>query len=146
MLGKIFEEKLADYVAMDVKGPFNLYRRLTGVERVDERDDLLKGMSIVNKFPGYEYRTTMVPLADDAGIRWLSAEEIGETAKMIYDHTGVNEHIHYIQPFVARSRDEMLDERFCKENLLQEFHETPRNLLEEALKQAQKYLPDARLR
>ena len=110
VLQEILNEKLADYVAMDVKGPLHLYKNIAGVERIDERDDLIKPLAIVSHFPGYEFRTTVVPiirpvLAQDCRLRkeddisFMTPDEMGETAKMIYDYTQNDSHKYFLQPF-----------------------------------------------
>jgi len=145
MLQEILERELADYVAMDIKGPFMLYRRLTGSE-IDERDDFLKGIATVQKFPDYEYRHTCVPLIEGDRIRWLSQQEIEVMAKYVVDVTQSNSHKFYIQKFSARDKDEMLDERFSKENLPPEFWETPPKVIEMAYEILKSYIPNTELR
>ena len=146
VLQELHKEKLVDYVAMDIKGPFSLYWKLTGMEYVDERDDLLKGMCIVQRFPDYEYRHTCVPLFEDGRLRWMTREEIEEMARYVVDNTQNDSHRFYVQRFVAREKDEMLDERFAKENLPQEYWETPARVIDEIYEAIKKYLPNARIR
>jgi hypothetical protein len=79
-------------------------------------------------------------------LRWMTPEEIGNTAKLICDWTDDNQHKYFLQRFVARDKEEMLDEKFAKENLPKEFLETPKSLLEECLIEAKKYLPETKIR
>jgi pyruvate formate lyase activating enzyme len=155
MLGRIYERKLADYVAMDIKGPYSngMYRKLTGVDKmgddvvIDERDGLTKAMAVVANFPGHEFRTTVVPISrDDGTISFMTPEEIGETADFIYRNLPNNDSSYFLQRFVARGADEMMDSRFAKENLPEGLRETPKELMQKALEEARKYLPNAKIR
>jgi len=125
---------LVDYVAMDVKGPPQLYSQLSG-RHIDLRDDVQKGMGLVTRFPDYEFRTTVVPVFENENLRWMSVDEIKQTAEFIVRETDSKEHKYFLQKFVGRSLGEgvMVDERFTKENLQEAGlgYETPRNLLEE---------------
>jgi pyruvate formate lyase activating enzyme len=76
MLRRLLEEKLVDYVAMDLKAPLERegYRRATGadcVEKVRESIGILMGDSVP-----YEFRTTVVP-----GL--LSPEDVVRMAKQV---------------------------------------------------------------
>lgn len=134
VLDELKQEKLVDYAAMDLKGPVEMYRKLTGIEKFDLRDNLGKGIGLVSMFPEHEYRTTVVPVFENEKPRWMSVDEIIETSRLPYKWTGTREHRYFLQKFVAREKGIMLDDRFCKENISQEFWETPESLLEEAEK------------
>jgi len=139
-LKKLLEEKLIDYAAMDVKGPEQIYADLTGKEFLDARDGYEKAIGIVPGFPDYEFRTTVVPVVRrNEKASFMTPEEIGETAKLIYDCTGNREHKYFIQTFVPR-KGELVDSR------LEEFPETPFELMEKMRKEAEKYLPNCRIR
>ena len=60
MLKKLLDDKLLDYVAMDIKAPKERYKELTNVdvdvEKIDESIDILKKENI-----DFEFRTTVVP-------------------------------------------------------------------------------------
>jgi pyruvate formate lyase activating enzyme len=137
---ELHESKLIDYVAMDVKGPPQIYADLIGREFLDSRDGYEKAIDIVSHFPDYEFRTTVVPVIRRNGeISFLTPEEIGETAKLIYDCTGSIEHKYFLQKFVPR-KGELLNSR------LESFPETPKEILEKGKKEAIKYLPNAKIR
>jgi pyruvate formate lyase activating enzyme len=143
MLGKLKESGLADYVAMDVKGPPELYARIIGREFLDMRDGYEKAIAIVSQFPDYEFRTTIVPVDRDNGdFSFMTPEEIENTAKLIYDIVQNNECKYFLQPFVPHKQEEggLLDSRF------ETFPETPLELLEEMKKRARKYLPNCEIR
>jgi len=60
MLKKLLDEKLIDYIAMDIKAPKNKYPILAGVE-VNIRN-IEKSIKIIKKqAPDYEFRTTVIP-------------------------------------------------------------------------------------
>ncbi|VVB83868.1 7-carboxy-7-deazaguanine synthase [uncultured archaeon] len=140
VLEKLLESKLVNYTAMDVKGPSSIYADLIGKDFIDAEESYEKAIRIVSQFPDYEFRTTIVPVARrNSEIRFMTPEEIGETAKLIYDCTGNNEHKYFLQPFVPR-RNELIDKR------LENFPETPKQLLEECLIEAKKYLPNTKIR
>ncbi len=140
VLGELLEESLIDYVAMDVKGPRMIYADLVGRKFLDERDDYGKAIAVTTGFPDYEFRTTVAPVVRRSGeISFMTPEEIGETAKLIYDWTGRNNHKYFLQPFVPRENG-LVDAR------LEEFPETPKELLEEGKEEAKKYLLRCRIR
>ncbi|MDD5012496.1 MAG: anaerobic ribonucleoside-triphosphate reductase activating protein [Candidatus Nanoarchaeia archaeon] len=145
-LGELKKEGLVKYVAMDVKGPMRLYAKLVGEDFTDERDEVVKAIEVVSQFPNYEFRTTVVPVTRSKGISFMTAREIGDTAKLIYESTGDDNHKYFLQGFIARSKDEMVDEKFAKENLPEKFWETPKKHLEDCLAEAKKYLPNAKIR
>lgn len=140
VLKELLEKKLVDYVAMDVKGPFKLYRNLTGQKHIDFRDDYMKGMVLTSQFPEYEYRTTVCPVIRDNGeISFLTLDEIVETAKEIAEVTGMNHHNYVIQSFKPVENG-LIDSR------LEKFKETPPQLLNEMKKEIIKYLPNCKIR
>lgn len=59
-LEQLLDEKLIDYVSMDVKAPIEKYDRLAGVEvDIDRVKESIK--VIMDKAPDYEFKTTMIP-------------------------------------------------------------------------------------
>ncbi len=146
ILQQLKNEKLIDYVAMDVKGPVELYPLITKTKLIGLRDNLGKGISIISQFPESEFRTTLCPVYNNGEPRWMTPEEIGKTAELIHDwsfHQGKSSY--FLQPFKAIEKEEG-DEKFLRENLPAEFYETPQKLLKECLVEAQKHLPNAKIR
>ncbi len=138
VLARLLAGKLADYVAMDVKGPRALWRSITG--QGESGDAMIESMRLVARFPRYEFRTTAGPVLRGGGdITFLTAAEIAETAKLILETTGGAGHRYFIQKFVPR-KDGLLDSR------LEKFPETPGELLEEMRKAAAVYLPGTEIR
>ena len=138
LLNRLLADKLVDYVAMDVKGPRELWPNVCG--RDDADADMAESMRIVTRFPAYEFRTTVVPVLRDAGeISFLTVAEMAETARQITEITGGGWHKYYIQKFVPR-KDGLLDER------LETFPETPHQLLKEIKTEVLRYLPKCEIR
>ena len=130
VLSGILKERLADYVALDVKGSPQLYSRLVG-RKIDLRDTLEKSLGIVQNFPDYEFRTTFVPLLEEENrFRWFTQEEVRDMAYWVKGFCPDTKKVKwYIQRFVARTEREMIDRRFSEENLPKEFQETPKEVL-----------------
>jgi len=85
-LKEIIEEKLVDYVSMDVKAPFSKYDKLSGVSA--DKDKIKKSIKILkNSKVDYEFKTTVVP-------DLLDKEDIISVSKMIKDSKK-----YYIQQF-----------------------------------------------
>ncbi len=59
MLKKLIEEKLLDYIAMDIKAPLEKYDSVANVEV--NKDDIKESVELIKNFPNYEFRTTVVP-------------------------------------------------------------------------------------
>ena len=102
MLQKLLEQGLGDRVVMDVKGPLALYNALLG-EEIDPQE-IHRTMEVVMKFPEYRFETTVAPVfghgSESGGVRYLTPEEIGDTAKWIEQVTTSNK-----QPYVLRVFD-----------------------------------------
>ncbi|HOK56275.1 MAG TPA: anaerobic ribonucleoside-triphosphate reductase activating protein [bacterium] len=59
IIEKLLKEGLVDYIAMDLKGPLEKYKMITGVEV--ETEKILKSIDIIkNSKIDYEFRTTVV--------------------------------------------------------------------------------------
>jgi pyruvate formate lyase activating enzyme len=78
-LKELFDKKLIDYVAMDVKAPKNKYDKLTGVKTDIKK--IGKSIEIIrNSAPDYEFKTTFAPKLlkknDIIGIaKWLEGSK-----------------------------------------------------------------------
>lgn len=146
-LKRLHKEKNIDYVAMDVKGPPQLYSKIVGIDHIDISEDVGKSIIVVSQFPDYEFRTTVSPILRSKGkIDFLTPEEIGETARFIYDCTGKKEHKYILQKFVSRTKGEILDDRLSRNNLPKDMWETSGELMKRCLIEAKKYLPAVRIR
>jgi pyruvate formate lyase activating enzyme len=102
VLRKLLEQGLGDRVIMDIKGSQSLYGDLPG-EAIDPQE-IHRTMELVTKFPEYRFETTVAPVfgqgGESGGIRYLTPEEIGDTAKWIKDVTASNK-----QPYLLRIFD-----------------------------------------
>lgn len=137
VLEKAIEEKLVDYIAMDIKGPRSLYGRIVGFENEGafEIGAVESSARVVQNFSGYEFRTTFVPIYRDAEKKtfsWMTSDEVREMVNWVAGLvSNPQETKWFVQQFTAKSREEMMDARFSKENLSPEYHKTPENLLRE---------------
>jgi pyruvate formate lyase activating enzyme len=147
VLADLLKEGLIDYIAMDIKGPESLYSKLTG-ELIDFREQVKKSAGIMQKAPNYEFRTTLVPVLEEGKFRWMTNEEIREMAKWIDKHIFLNpQNVKwFLQRFVARGKEEMVDERFGVENIPKEYRETPIKVMEESKTEMVKYFPRCEIR
>jgi len=139
VLGRLLDEGLVDYVAMDVKAPRALFPEVAGVS-ADLLPPVEESLRMAQRFPDHEFRTTVVPVARRGGeISFLTVSEIGETAAMIAELTGSSGHKYYLQKFVPR-KNGLLDRR------LESCPETPPELLESMRLAASAHLPNCAVR
>jgi pyruvate formate lyase activating enzyme len=147
VLQELKNGKFVDSISMNVKGPVNLYPLMNGKRSlVATRDSIAKGISVALQFPEHEFRTTTNIIYGDNELRWMTPEEIGETAELITDwNLNGNEIKYFLQPFKAanRKRGEF---KFMKDNLPEEFHITPPEHLKKCLIEAQKHIPNTVIR
>lgn len=138
VLERLLGEGLADYVAMDVKGPRFLWPATAGVE--GHCESMTASMRLVTRFPAYEFRTTVAPvLRGDGDISFFTVQEMAATARLVAQATGSDAHKYYVQKFVPR-KDGLLDKR------LESFTETPPQLLQDIHKEVLKHLPNTQVR
>jgi len=101
VLDRLLAEKLGDRVVMEVKGPLSLYGRMLG--REIDAEEVKKSIALVTRFPEYQFRTTVRPVARKEGdpeTGYLTPDEVAETAKLIQETTGS-----YKQPYVLQVFD-----------------------------------------
>lgn len=102
VLERLLRQGLGDRVVMDLKGPRALYPALVGAPV--ETEDVERSMALVAGFPEFRFETTVapVPAMDEGreGCRYLSPEEIAETARWLKEATGS-----YRQPYFLRVFD-----------------------------------------
>jgi len=147
MLEKLLSEDLIDYVAMDIKSRKELYPILTDSKK-DYIPQIEKSMKILTSSGiDYEFRTTVVPVFyDETNVMWGDIKDYENMAKWIIETTRKSNHKLYLQKFVARGKNEMFDEKFSKENLPDNFHETPDSVLNGILELIKDYLPNCEIR
>lgn len=75
MLRRLLDERLVDYIAMDVKGPLDRYESLAGVA-VDPATIRRSIEIIMNEAPDYEFRTTVARSL-------LSPDALEETSRTV---------------------------------------------------------------
>lgn len=99
MLKQLINDKLIDYLAMDLKGPLAKYQLITNnninLKNITTSIDL-----IINSQLPYEFRSTVLPY-------FHKEEDIINMAKLI---TGAD--LYYLQPFVPR--DDLVNKKLIK--------------------------------
>ena len=89
VLEKLLDDKLLDYVAMDVKANYNLYPEITRIKNINV-EKIKKSIQIIKqKAPNYEFRTTVIK-----GFHNL------ENLKDIIDMIGSDSN-YYLQKFIV---------------------------------------------
>lgn len=89
VLEKLLDDKLIDYVAMDVKANYNLYPEITRIKNINV-EKIKKSIQIIKqKAPNYEFRTTVIK-----GFHNL------ENLKDIIDMIGSDSN-YYLQKFIV---------------------------------------------
>jgi len=104
VLDRLLAEKLGDRVLMDVRGPLSLYGRMLG--REIDAEEVKKSIALVTRFPEYQFRTTVRPVARKEGdpeTGYLTPDEVAETAKLIQETTGSYKHPYVLRVFDAES-------------------------------------------
>jgi pyruvate formate lyase activating enzyme len=135
LLEEIIEQKLVDYVAMDIKAGKEDYDKFAGV-RVDLKK-IEKSMNIL-AFSGidFEFRTTLCPVKN-SDLREINEDDIEKIALWI---SSISRKVkYYLQPFVPE-KNRLLDSRL--ENEKGTRYET----LEKAKKKAEKFLNNVYIR
>lgn len=99
MLKKLIDNKLIDYVAMDIKAPIQKYKKVTKNSAHLEKVKKSIKMILEGKLP-YEFRTTVVPI-------FLEKEDIPKMGKMIK-----GARIWYLQQF--KPDTDLIDKKFQK--------------------------------
>jgi pyruvate formate lyase activating enzyme len=111
VLEKLLEQGLGDRILMTVKGPLDLYSRMLG-EEVDPAE-VKKTIELVMRFPEFKFQTTIAPVVREEGnpprISYLTPEEVGDIARLIYEVTGSHKQPYLLQLFAPEAST---DQRF----------------------------------
>ena len=124
MIKKLIDEKLVDYIAMDMKAPFEKYDAAGGV-KVDVESIKRSIEIIMNSKIEYEFRTTAVPgITDESDIENIAASVRG--AKK-----------YVLQQFIPKNA---VDEKLRNITLYE------KDVFEKMMEKAKKYVKNARMR
>lgn len=137
---------LVDAVSMDVKGPRKIYGNLVGVGDNFKFENVEKSMGVVCDFPEYEFRTTIVPIREREGFRWFERKDISDISTWLIETTGSDKHPYFLQKFFTRDEKLIVHPNWAKGKIPAEYEETPNNIMEMLYSEAQKYLPNAKIR
>ncbi len=138
-LEELIKRKAIDYVAMDVKGPKEIYNEITNVkvnlENIEKSMKILAFSEI-----DFEFRTTIIPIINKE-IRWFNEKEINEMLNWVLKIIEGNKRkIKWnLQKFIARNKGEILSEDYSKEKLPKEFWETPEEIMQKIKNILEKY-------
>ncbi len=125
MVRELIEEKLVDYVAMDIKAPLEKYDKATN--SIVNKNAIKESIEILKEGKtGYEFRTTVVP-------KILEPEDFEEIGKMLKGAKAF-----YLQQFV--NSVPLLDKEF------QSIDPFPDRVLEQIKKTMQKYVEKVEIR
>ncbi len=95
VLNELFDDRLVDYVAMDIKGPAARYDELTGTTVA--LDEIARSIRlIIERAPDYEFRTTVAPT--------LTPADVKDTAELI---SGAKRY--FLQRFVTPAGKDLVD-------------------------------------
>ena len=111
-LKKVIDQKLVDYIAMDVKGPLDeRYDRLSGVKT--DLDRIKDSIKIIRESGlAYEFRTTVVPTllgrkdVEDIA-KYIAGADKFVFQQFVADHTW-DEGLRSIKPYPREQLDEMV--------------------------------------
>jgi pyruvate formate lyase activating enzyme len=112
LLGQVLEQRLADRVVMQVRGPAELYASLT--PRIDMAE-VKKSIALVASSESYHFYTIIAPvvreMADGEQAGYISPEETGAAAELIKVAAGDSRQPYYLKAFDPRTAaDERLKE------------------------------------
>lgn len=124
MIKKLIDEKLVDYIAMDMKAPFEKYDAACGV-KVDAESIKRSIEIIMNSKIEYEFRTTAVPgITDESDIENIAASVRG--AKK-----------YVLQQFIPKN---------AMDKKLRNITPYEKDVFEKMMEKAKKYVKNARMR
>jgi len=129
-------KEVIDYCAMDVKGPKELYSSI--IQKNIDISKIEESMKIVQEFPDYEFRMTIVPFIRDKEISFLTEDEVELAVKWLVDVTGNNQHTFVLQKFIPINN--------LNDKSLEKMPETPDDLLKKIQERVKKILPNCRIR
>lgn len=103
-LQELIDENLIDYIAMDLKGPKELYDKITQtkveIERIEE------SIKIISEFPRSEFRTTVLE-------KFHTLDSLGKMVDWVRSVIDEDPKVIYLQAF--RNSGELLDLEFQEE-------------------------------
>jgi len=145
-LKKLVNEKLVDYIAMDIKCPKESYGEIINSKIfIEDLEESIKFLFSLGK-DRFELRTTIPLFVDNKKARFMDEKEAEKMAIWIFSILKDKNFNWYLQPFFARTKEEMYDERFSTENLPIEMHETPKEHLELLKKVLSKFCDGVEIR
>ena len=100
---------LGDRLVMELKGPKALYSTLLGAE-VDPAE-IERTMALAARFAEYRFETTVAPVSDPGGgpgeVRYLTPEEIAETARWLKEATASHRQSYFLRLFEPQAHPDV---------------------------------------
>ncbi len=107
LLEQVLEQRLADRVVMEVKGPVELYALLR--PRVGP-EEIKKSIALVSKSESYYFYTTIAPIvremADGEQAGYISPQEVGAAAELIKIAAGDSKQPYRLRAFDPRTAED----------------------------------------
>ena len=98
LLEKVIAENLVDKLIINVKGPLPMYSALAGMHISPE--EIERTIAMASKCNDYQFQTTVVPILRSPGeVSYMTAAEVGETAKLIEAASGSKKQPYLIKFF-----------------------------------------------
>jgi pyruvate formate lyase activating enzyme len=98
VLEKIVAQGLGDRMVMEIKGPADLYAKLSGQEI--KAGELEQSIRLATQFDEYQFYTAIAPVVrSENQISFLSPDEIGMIAKMIESATQSKKEPYVLRPY-----------------------------------------------
>jgi pyruvate formate lyase activating enzyme len=112
MLQNLIDNKLVDYIAMDIKGPLEDYDRICGCKA--DTENVKKSIGQVRRLFDYEFRLTVVPIFIDKNNILKIGELLKGSKKMFLQQFAVSSELVYpdmknVQPYSVKELEEMKD-------------------------------------
>ena len=108
LLASVIEQKLADCIIMEIKGPLDLYGLL--LQQPVDPAEIEKSILLVSKYSEYSFVTAIAPIVRQPGdppeISYITPEEIAETAKLIKTATGDNRQTYGLRFFDPKNAND----------------------------------------
>ena len=104
----MIEQKLADCIIMEVKGPLDLYGLL--LQQPVDSAEIEKSIILVSKYSEHSFVTTIAPMARQPGdppeISYITPEEVAQAAKLIETATGDSRQPYRLRLFDPRNAND----------------------------------------
>jgi pyruvate formate lyase activating enzyme len=103
LLEKLLAESLAEVVVMEVPPAAGVF------ERPPAQEEIAQSVALAMKAPEYRFQTTVYPVKDDGGTRYLTPQEVAAVARLLENTTQSKKNPYLIRLYrPAQPKDERL--------------------------------------